>query len=827
MKNKQYLTGGDIASVVLNNGLSGVMAPINTITGGALDPLQDKLSVGVNDIVNSDNPEVDKINQTVRGLTKGLSKVGQSVAMGALFTDGGSVTDMFKKAYSHGGKLDYQTLEAIGVTKRQANKAYKDFLTKYESGGSLMPYNPEHLEKESENLVQYDGPDHPQGGIKTPAGEFNLEETVLKAGKVSDTPYAFSDINTLDVDTAKRLGLDEKHVGKTMAEISKSIEKKYEVKYNDDDTKAKTKQLMSQDLYSRLMEANETMLLKAKAKQMWDSKPNYGAMSQEEFNEYMCGGKVKEYQGGSWVDELNAEIDAMPNNEPPQFHKNRAFRGELDNYLRERHISDVDSALGMSSPLTQEQIDKQLQNLINDNYTNLYGKVVPHNNDILYPTSTQNAKSVQQAFKENMYNFPNAADWEEYRGFQDKKPVISYEVPAAKEVYIKPENRRPVATTQPSITPTVSTITRENINAAPIGSRLFNNQIPKVDPALTQLNFGNTQPTPTVRNFPQTSSKPSAIPIIETGKPSTIANLQMPVRMDIEEPEYVETGTNPEYLAAFTRERQSVWDEYNRRNNKIQTIGDQRTTINPPKIPDIGSQQIPVDVNKGVKSSFALPESIAGMSKQEQIGLGLKGLAQLGEVASTLGKKKDVAVQNNPYADQVSQLMRDRYVDMTPIQDQIASAARSAYENLAGTNSQVINAALGQGISNQSMAQMSQAKLQAQQLNNGYKGELASTLNNLGQQQVAAKNYQENLQAQTGANVNNVRREALGSIGNDLGNYFIAKDVVKAKTAEERAALEMKLTVELLKIPTEAMRKEAIQTWNKYITSMGGEPFKY
>lgn len=599
--NKKYLTGGDILGLSLQAGAGALLAPFNAVTGGALDPIQQNLNKKIGDITNQD-PEILKSAEQANQVQNQVSSLGLD-ALKMAFKDGGSITEMFTKAYSHGGKLDYQTLEAIGVNKRQANKAYKDFITKYESGGSLMPYNSDHLAKESENLMQYDGPDHPQGGIKTPAGEFNLQETVLKAGKVSNTPYAFSDINTLDKSTAEQLGLDSKHVGKTMAEISKSIEKKYEVKFNDDDTKAKTKQLMSQDLYSRLMEANELALVKAKAKQLWDSKPNYGAMSQDEFNEYMCGGKVKEYQGGGPI--------------------------EYDAEMKRRIVED----------------------------------------ESLQPASFTEALGIQsepfkvQDFRKGFGNYDN--------------------------------------------TPT-------SFNEAALGS-------------------ANTE----FRVNPDDWKKPITVEK-EASKPDTI------------------------------------------------------------------------------KKDFALTN--------EQIGLGLKGLAQIGEVASTLGKKQSVAVQRNPYADQVSQIVRDRYVDMTPIQDQIASAARSAYENLAGNNSQAVNTALGQGISNQQLSQLSQAKLQGQQMNNQYKGDLASTLNNLGQQDVAAKNYQENLQAQTDANVRNVRREALGNIGNDLGNYFIAKDVVNAKTAEDRAIAMQRLSLEIEKAPTLDMKKRLIESTNEMLKAAGQEP---
>ena len=164
---KKYLTGGDILGMSLQSGAGAILSPFNALTGGALDPLQQNINKEIGNITNQD-PKLLKTANEVNQAQNQISGLGLDL-LSSTFKNGGSITEMFTQAYSHGGKLDYNLLESIGVTKRQANKAYKNFVAKYEEGGSLMPYNPEHLDNVSENLVQYDGPDHPQGGIKTPA----------------------------------------------------------------------------------------------------------------------------------------------------------------------------------------------------------------------------------------------------------------------------------------------------------------------------------------------------------------------------------------------------------------------------------------------------------------------------------------------------------------------------------------------------------------------------------------------------------------------------------------------------------------------------------
>lgn len=178
---------------------------------------------------------------------------------------------------------------------------------KFQGGGNvntedMLPYNQEHLDEISENLIQFNGPSHDQGGIKTPAGEFDRQETVLKPGVVGNqAPFAFSDNLTFSKETLKQLGLSNSWEGKTIADVSKKIESKFKDDISDDKLKKDTKNKMKQYYFTKLMEANKIETMKHREESGIQSKED---LTFEELNggEYQLGNEVDPREGAPQKD---------------------------------------------------------------------------------------------------------------------------------------------------------------------------------------------------------------------------------------------------------------------------------------------------------------------------------------------------------------------------------------------------------------------------------------------------------------------------------------------------------------------------------------------
>lgn len=126
----------------------------------------------------------------------------------------------------------------------------------------------------------------------------------------------------------------------------------------------------------------------------------------------------------------------------------------------------------------------------------------------------------------------------------------------------------------------------------------------------------------------------------------------------------------------------------------------------------------------------------------------LGSAANLGINAAILAGGYDkVAPNNNKYEDEVRTTMQDRNIDMTAVQNRIQGAFNAGRENLKNARSANVRNAFDQNLSVGAMQQTADASLQEQQMNNQYKGDYANVINNLGMQDVQARNLSDELTA--------------------------------------------------------------------------------
>ncbi len=126
----------------------------------------------------------------------------------------------------------------------------------------------------------------------------------------------------------------------------------------------------------------------------------------------------------------------------------------------------------------------------------------------------------------------------------------------------------------------------------------------------------------------------------------------------------------------------------------------------------------------------------------------LGSAANLGINAAILAGGYDkVAPNNNKYEDEVRTTMQDRNIDMTAVQDRIQGAFNAGRENLKNARSANVRNAFDQNLAIGAMQQTADASLQEQQMNNQYKGDYANVINNLGMQDVQARNLSDELTA--------------------------------------------------------------------------------
>jgi hypothetical protein len=143
---------------------------------------------------------------------------------------------------------------------------------------NLMPYNPNDLAGVSNNLIRYDGNTHSNGGIPTPSGEFDKQETVLN----SKEPYAFSDNLLVTKPLAQMQGLPKKYINKTIADASKMVDDKYKIKVNQPTLLQNANRITADNKLNDLVKTNEMLI---------DAEQQLGT-------QYMCGGKVNKYAYG-------------------------------------------------------------------------------------------------------------------------------------------------------------------------------------------------------------------------------------------------------------------------------------------------------------------------------------------------------------------------------------------------------------------------------------------------------------------------------------------------------------------------------------------------
>ena len=153
------------------------------------------------------------------------------------------------------------------------------------------------------------------------------------------------------------------------------------------------------------------------------------------------------------------------------------------------------------------------------------------------------------------------------------------------------------------------------------------------------------------------------------------------------------------------------------------------------------------------------------------VGKGFEFLAKAGMVA---GGYDQVDPQLNPFEGEIRSTMQSRGIGLDSVRSDVASMVNTAIAQSGNTRSQAVRQGLVQNAASSGMQQLANVGVQQQQMNNQYKAETANTLNSLGQQEVQARNYAEQLNNQSKAgyqtSVQNLV-ESIGGAGQELTNF--------------------------------------------------------
>ncbi len=293
---KKYGWGGDISKLALDN----LTSPLNAISG--VDIYKPKY----------ETEGFKNFAPKYSAVADGISKIGLNVGLGMLTGGAGNVALGSAQA---GGKAVYD-----GANNEQFNNIakYGGLLRNYQMDGNLpqniLPQNPNDLQDETENTLEYEGSSHKQGGIPLNNGaELEKDETVIKQGAIGNQdPYAISPNLVLDRQTAKLVGLSNKYSGRKLSDISRMIEDMKPQNKNNVMSE-KTNAMNKKFALNRLIKANEILSAKHRQENPVKEKSD---LRQEEMAQMQLGGKMPEdfmafYQKHS---DYTGGLDVMWNN---------------------------------------------------------------------------------------------------------------------------------------------------------------------------------------------------------------------------------------------------------------------------------------------------------------------------------------------------------------------------------------------------------------------------------------------------------------------------------------------------------------------------------
>lgn len=273
--------------------------------------------------------------------------------------------------------------------------------------------------------------------------------------------------------------------------------------------------------------------------------------------------------------------------------------------------------------------------------------------------------------------------------------------------------------------------------------------------------------TPAIR--PKQQSIPSKTTSIQTPV-TTTAYSNVSVTPSKRSASTVNSTATPVAKKSVTRSIEPVANELDLSNETLARVGDERA----PYV----EYTLPTTVNNSTPNTNSnRPNNRIGW--QDALGNLVTDFAALSPTISNLfAKPESFAAQYNPYEGQIRNIMAGRKFDISPAKRAIRENRAIANYNAANYNPNT-GANLAFRMQNQIAANKAISDLysQASNINNQYAGEYANTLNNLGQQDVQAKNLAIDMNAKSRATARNIRREGLSQISQFVQNKRLMKNM--------------------------------------------------
>jgi len=166
------------------------------------------------------------------------------------------------------------------------------------------------------------------------------------------------------------------------------------------------------------------------------------------------------------------------------------------------------------------------------------------------------------------------------------------------------------------------------------------------------------------------------------------------------------------------------------------------------------------------------------------IGLGAKAAEMIGAGIAAFRNPDQIPVNLNPNAQEAEDVARSSGLSFNQARQSARESLNSNRVNSQNAMSNAVKLALNQGAQNSYVEQMGSIATQEKAARNQQNANVSNLLNQLGVQDMTARNLQEQLQSQTNAVSADAKKTFGESVGN-MGEFFLNKDVTQRKSNEQ------------------------------------------
>ncbi len=219
------------------------------------------------------------------------------------------------------------------------------------------------------------------------------------------------------------------------------------------------------------------------------------------------------------------------------------------------------------------------------------------------------------------------------------------------------------------------------------------------------------------------------------------------------------------------------------------------------KISNVETPTPVVNTGKNIKGEIAMDKAGAGVKAfgkgvgkfakgvydgeyDRPIGLTAKATEMIASGIAAFRNPEQIPLNLNPNALEAEDVARSSGISYNQARQSARESLNSNRANSQNAMSNAVKLALNQGAQNQYVEQMGNIATQEKAARNQQNANVSNLLNQLGVQDMSARNLQEQLQSQTNAVSADAKKTFAESVGN-MGEFFLNKDVTQRKSNEQ------------------------------------------